>query len=72
VDYHEKYSYVVVKEFQQVLKPYRSGKAVLEAIRNWGLICDWLEEILDDSMKTEVKGRIQELVEKAVSIRTKG
>jgi len=65
VDYHKKYSYVVVKdregkverrgkvnntreEFWQLLKPYHSGKAVLEATRNWGLIYDWLEEILDD------------------------
>jgi transposase len=65
VDYHKKYSYVVVKdkegklerrgkvdntkeEFQQLLKPYHSGKAVLEATRNWGLVYDWLEEILDD------------------------
>ncbi len=65
VDYHKKYSYVVVKdkegkveqrgtlnnsreEFQQFLQPYRPGKAVLEATRNWGLIYDWLEEILDD------------------------
>jgi len=65
VDYHKKYSYVVVKneqgqaerrgtvnnskeEFRQFLQPYRAGKAVLEATRNWGLIYDWLEEILDD------------------------
>ena len=65
VDYHKKYSYVVVKdregkveqrgmvnntkeEFRQLLKPYQAGKAVLEATRNWGLIYDWLEEILDD------------------------
>jgi len=65
VDYHKKYSYVVVKdkegkverrgkvdntkeEFRQLLKPYQSGKAVLEATRNWGLVYDWLEEILDD------------------------
>jgi transposase len=65
VDYHKKYSYVVVKdregkverrvkvnntkeEFWQLLKPYHSGKAVLEATRNWGLVYDWLEEILDD------------------------
>jgi transposase len=64
VDYHKKYSYVVVKdkegkverrgmvnntreEFQQLLKPYRSGKAVVEATRNWCLVYDWLEEILD-------------------------
>jgi transposase len=65
VDYHKKYSYVVVKdkegkverrgkvdnskeEFRELLKPYQAGKAVLEATRNWGLIYDWLEEILDD------------------------
>jgi len=65
VNYHKKYSYVVVKdkdgkvgrrgkvnnrreEFRQFLKPYQQGKAVLEATRNWGLIYDWLEEILDD------------------------
>ena len=65
VDYHKRYSYVVVKdeqwrreqkgmvkntreEFQRLLEPYRPGKAVLEATRNWGLIYDWLEEILDD------------------------
>ncbi len=65
VDYHKKYSYVVVKdregqvkrrgkvnntkeEFQQLLEPYHSGKAVLEATRNWGLIYDWLDDILDD------------------------
>ena len=65
VDYHKKYSYVVVKdregkveqrctvnntkeEFCQLLKPYQAGKAVLEATRNWGLIYNWLEEILDD------------------------
>ena len=36
------------EEFQQFLEPYYPGKAVLEATRNWGLIYDWLEEILDD------------------------
>jgi transposase len=36
------------EEFRQLLKPYHSGKAVLEATRNWGLVYDWLEEILDD------------------------
>jgi transposase len=36
------------EEFRQLLKPYQGGKAVLEATRNWGLIYDWLEEILDD------------------------
>jgi len=35
-------------EFWQFLEPYQQGKAVLEATRNWGLIYDWLEEILDD------------------------
>ena len=65
VDYHKKYSYVVVKdregkveqrgkvnntkeEFHELLRPYPSGKGVLEATRNWGLVYDWLEEILDD------------------------
>ena len=65
VDYHKRYSYIVVKneegqvqgrgsvsntkeEFQEFLEPYCPGKAVLEATRNWGLIYDWLEEILDD------------------------
>jgi len=36
------------EEFRQFLEPYQPGKAVLEATRNWGLIYDWLEEILDD------------------------
>jgi transposase len=65
VDYHKKYSYIVVKdeegnperrgtvansreEIQHFLEPYRPGKAVVEATRNWGLIYDWLEEVLDD------------------------
>jgi transposase len=65
VDYHKKYSYIVVKdrdgkvetrgsvnnnkeEIQHFLEPYRSGKAVLEATSNWGLIYDWLEEVLGD------------------------
>jgi len=65
VDYHKKYSYIVVKdeqgrreqkgtvnnnrqEFERFLRPYLPGKAALEATRNWGLIYDWLEEILDD------------------------
>ncbi len=65
VDYHKRYSYIVVKnedgevkergsvsnirkEIQQFLQPYSSGIAVIEATRNWGLIYDWLEEILDD------------------------
>jgi len=65
VDYHKKYSYIVVKnedgrvegrgtvnntkeEIQQFLESYRSGMAVVEATRNWGLIYDWLDEVLDD------------------------
>jgi transposase len=65
VDYHKKYSYLVVKdedgrvqgrgtvnnnkqEVQRFLKPYRPGMAVVEATRNWGLIYDWLDEVLDD------------------------
>ena len=65
VDYHKKYSYMVVKnedgrvegrgtvnntkeEVQHFLEPYRPGMAVVEATRNWGLIYDWLDEVLDD------------------------
>lgn len=65
VDYHKRYSYIVIKdeqgrrvhkgmvdntreEFHKFLQPYQPGKAALEATRNWGLIYDWLEEILDD------------------------
>ena len=36
------------EEIRQFLQPYRPGTAVIEATRNWGLIYDWLEEILDD------------------------
>jgi len=36
------------EEYEHLLKPYRPGKAVLEATRNWGLIYDWLVEILDN------------------------
>jgi len=36
------------EEFRRFLEPYRPGKAAVEATRNWGLIYDWLEEILDD------------------------
>jgi transposase len=65
VDYHKKYSYIVVKnedgriegrgtvnnikeEVQRFLEPYRPGMAVVEATRNWGLIYDWLDEVLGD------------------------
>ena len=34
--------------FEDLLKSYCPGKAVLEATRNWGLIYDWLEEVLED------------------------
>ena len=36
------------EEVQQFLEPYRPGMAVVEATRNWGLIYDWLDEVLDD------------------------
>jgi hypothetical protein len=36
------------EEIQQLLEPYQPGKAVLEATSNWGLIYEWLEEILHD------------------------
>ena len=65
MDYHKRYSYIVVKdkegrvkqrgtvsnsreELQRFLEPYHRETAVLEAARNWGLISDWLEEVLDD------------------------
>ncbi len=35
-------------EFRQLPKPYQAGKVVMEATRNWGLVYDCLEEILDD------------------------
>ena len=64
VDYHKRYSYIVVKnekgeaeakglvsntkeEVRQFLQSYHSGIAVLEATRNWGLIYEWLEELLN-------------------------
>jgi len=83
VDYHKKYSYMVVKdengnvagrgtvnntkeEVQQFLEPYRPGMAVVEATRNWGLIYDWLDEVLDDvalahplKVKTIAEARIK-------------
>jgi transposase len=36
------------EEVQKFVEPYRPGKAVLESTRNWGVIYDWLEEVLDD------------------------
>jgi len=64
VDYHNRYSYIAVKdlegrverrgsvsnekgEVQQFVAPCRPGRAVLEATRNWGVMYDWLEEVLD-------------------------
>lgn len=44
------------EEIQHFLEPYHSGMAVVEATRNWGLIYDWLDEVLDD-----VAPRIKEL-----------
>jgi transposase len=35
-------------EIQEFLKSYCPGIAVVEATRNWGLIYDWLDEVLDD------------------------
>lgn len=75
IDYHKKYSYIVVKdregtveqrgmvtnkreEVQKFVEPYRLGKAVLESTRNWGVIYDWLEEVLDDvALRTPIKGK---------------
>lgn len=65
VDYHKRYSYLVVKddqglvkqrgsisnnkeELEKFLRPYCPGRLALEATRNWGLIYDWLEEMLDE------------------------
>lgn len=68
VDYHKKYSYIVVKDTQgqvlrsgQVINTKKSvkdflqpfcagGHAVVEATRNWQVIYDWLEEILDETV----------------------
>jgi transposase len=65
IDYHKKYSYIVVKdtdgnvegrgtvnntkeEVQQFLEPYCPGMAVVESTRNWGLIYDWLDEVMEN------------------------
>ncbi len=56
VDYYKRYSYIVVKNEDGEVERRGSaisaaiplGTAVIEATRNWGLIYDWLEEILDD------------------------
>jgi transposase len=36
------------EQIRRFIEPYRPGKAVVEATRNWGVIYDWLEETLDD------------------------
>jgi transposase len=66
VDYHKKYSYLVVKDDQgkvlrsgqvpnqkktlaKFVEPFATGgHAVLEATRNWVVMHDWLEELLDE------------------------
>jgi len=66
VDYHKKFSYLVVKEktgrtlrsgqvlnnFKSVssfLKPFRKDSvAVIESCRNWCVMHDWLEDIVDE------------------------
>lgn len=66
VDYHKKFSYLVVKEEKgrvlrsgqvgnskkavtDFLEPFRDDSAaVLESCRNWCVMHDWLEEIVDD------------------------
>jgi transposase len=35
-------------ELRQFLEPYGCGRAALESTRNWGLIYDWLDEVLDE------------------------
>jgi len=66
VDYHKKYSYMVVKDDKgtvlrhgqvmntekdigKFVKPFADkGHAVVEATRNWTVMHDWLEELLDE------------------------
>lgn len=66
VDYHKKFSYVVVKDqsgqvlrsgqientevsVNRFLAPYKEdSKAVLESCRNWCVMHDWLEEVVDE------------------------
>lgn len=66
VDYHKKYSYIVVKDnkgevlkngtvmntkasVQGFLEPYlKDCHGVLEATRNWTVMHDWLEEMMDE------------------------
>jgi len=66
VDYHKKFSYLVVKEEKgrvlrsgqitnskkavaDFLKPFKDDStAVLESCRNWCVMHDWLEDIVDD------------------------
>jgi len=66
VDYHKKYSFMVVKDEQgkvlrsgqvpnqkkyveKFVEPFAAGgHAVIEATRNWVVMHDWLEEMLDE------------------------
>jgi len=66
VDYHKKYSFMVVKDnrgqvlqsgqvlnqkkyVEKFVEPFREkGHAVVEATRNWVVMHDWLEELLDE------------------------
>jgi len=66
VDYHKKFSYLVVKEengkvlrsgqvtnskkaVSDFLGPFKNdSKAVIESCRNWCVMHDWLEDIVDD------------------------
>ena len=35
------------KELRQFLGSYGEGKAALESTRNWGMMYDWLDEMVD-------------------------
>jgi len=66
VDYHKKYSFMVVKDergkvlrsgqvpnqkkyVEKFVEPFTAGgHAVIEATRNWVVMHDWLEEMLDE------------------------
>lgn len=66
VDYHKKYSFMVVKDdrgkvlrsgqvvnqkkqIEKFVEPFaKEGHAVIEATRNWVVIHDWLEEMMDE------------------------
>lgn len=68
VDYHKKFSYMVVKDergnnlrsgqvvnqrasIESFLAPFtKDSKAVLESCRNWCVMHDWLEDIVDETV----------------------